>query len=1014
MNKRISYQPGEMIASLAVTVFLLCLSQKTFSQENTWQQKQSLGVPATTRMNAVSFSIKGKGYVGTGRGGKAQSDFWEYDPVTNVWTQKANFAGGARFSATGFSIDNKGYIGLGDSLKPIIGFEARYSDFWEYDPGTNIWTRKADFPGGARSGAAGFSIGSKGYIGTGIANPSGGISTGFSTNDFWEYDPATNSWAQKASFSGRARSFATGLCIGNKGYIGLGNAFIDEIGASFNDFWEYEPVTDTWAQKADFGGGARAAAVGFSIGNTGFVGTGQSNMFSFSTNDVWAYDPVTNAWTKKASVGGTGNLREQAVGFSIGNKGYIGTGYRGTPSSLSGPKNDFWEYDTTMDAWTQKADLGGGPRANATGFSVNDKGYVGTGYDGAAKKDFWEYDPATGNWTRKADFPGGIRRKTTGFNTYNFLGKGCLGQGYVTGRSDLVNDFWQYDPMSNSWARMSSFTMGRGSAISFNANYRYVGFGDFPAFFSDLWQYNPGQDSWTQQAGLPAAAGATRGFGAGDKVYVFGNGFWEYNAGTNTWTQKQTPHIGGINYAFNIKDKGYVLTDSNVLWLYNAVSDTWAPRAAFPGRARQNGTAFSIGDNGYFGFGDINNEFLNDFWEYTPAADNAITISAASTTVCSGSKLAVTYTTTGIFEPGNVFTVLLGYHNIDNSFINKVIGSDTATTGRVINVTLPDSLRFGNQYDIKMVSSNPAVTSNNIVNLEINPLPVAKAKNTTAYLNESGIAEVMPREVNNGSFVNCGPVQFALDHSSFTCENTGPNKVTLTVTDRNGNSAADSAVVTVVDTLSPVISDAFAIPPFLWPPDHMMKKVRVFYKVTDNCGVADNSLSVTSNGQLTGNRPDWTVLDDHHLLLRSELNERGKERIYFISIKTKDNSGNTGTKVVKVVVPGEGKHFYWPEVGNHNGKDENESCETDKSANGLHVHALPNPSSQYFTITIRSNDKQPVTLRIINSTGRVIETHTAGANGSLQIGGNYMPGTYFIQVVQGRNMVTLHLVKQPG
>ena len=63
-------------------------------------------------------------------------------------------------------------MGTGD-----IGAANEYfADFWEYDPSTNVWTQKADFGGGARSGAVGFSIGSKGYIGTGGAN------------DFWEYD----------------------------------------------------------------------------------------------------------------------------------------------------------------------------------------------------------------------------------------------------------------------------------------------------------------------------------------------------------------------------------------------------------------------------------------------------------------------------------------------------------------------------------------------------------------------------------------------------------------------------------------------------------------------------------------------------------------------------------------------------------------------------------------------------------------------------------------------------------
>jgi len=44
------------------------------------------------------------------------------------------------------------------------------------------WTQKIDFRGTARHSAAGFAVGSKGYIGTGM--------DGGWTKDFWEYDPS--------------------------------------------------------------------------------------------------------------------------------------------------------------------------------------------------------------------------------------------------------------------------------------------------------------------------------------------------------------------------------------------------------------------------------------------------------------------------------------------------------------------------------------------------------------------------------------------------------------------------------------------------------------------------------------------------------------------------------------------------------------------------------------------------------------------------------------------------------
>ena len=127
-------------------------------------------------------------------------------PNGNVWTSKAQVGGGDRIYAAGFSIGAKGYIGTGTG--DISGFP-KYRDFWEYDPVTNTWTQKADFGGTARQNAVGFSIGSKGYIGTGSAP--------IPTKDFWEYDPASTTWTQNANFGGVSRIRAAGFSIGSKG-----------------------------------------------------------------------------------------------------------------------------------------------------------------------------------------------------------------------------------------------------------------------------------------------------------------------------------------------------------------------------------------------------------------------------------------------------------------------------------------------------------------------------------------------------------------------------------------------------------------------------------------------------------------------------------------------------------------------------------------------------------------------------------------------------------------------------
>ena len=213
------------------------------------------------------------------------NDFWEYDPATNTWTQKASFAGAAIAFGTCFSIGAKGYIGTG------WDGSINRQDFWEYDQATNTWIQKLSFPGTARWGDVGFSIGTKGYIGTGI--------TGTATTDFWEWDQATNLWTQKSNFGGTARLEAVGFSLGTKGYISTGN----DLAVATNDFWEWNQATNVWTQQPNFPGAIREYGIGFSINCKGYIGTGWS--FSDSQpyfNDFWEYAPTISPCSMSAII----------------------------------------------------------------------------------------------------------------------------------------------------------------------------------------------------------------------------------------------------------------------------------------------------------------------------------------------------------------------------------------------------------------------------------------------------------------------------------------------------------------------------------------------------------------------------------------------------------------------------------------------------------------------------------------------------------------------------------------
>ncbi|MGB3078308.1 MAG: hypothetical protein WBB31_04460, partial [Saprospiraceae bacterium] len=295
-------------------------------------------------------------------------------PLPNSWTVMANFGGTTRKDAVGFSIGTLGYLGTGVSVT------TEKSDFWEYDSETNVWTQKASLAT-PRHAAVGFSIGSKGFIGTGLNGPT-------PLSDFWEYNPATNAWTAKANFGGGTRSNAIGVRLGTKAYVGTGKGV-----SNMDDFWEYNPTTNAWTAKANIPGGVRNSAVGFAANGNVYVGTGV-NAAGTALQDIYEYNVQSNTWTPKADFGG--GLRSSAVGFSIGTKGYIGTG----SNNSSVLQNDFWEYDPVSNSWTAKAIFSGVARNNAVGFSITNKGYIGTGSgSGGDLGDFREYldDNTTGH-----------------------------------------------------------------------------------------------------------------------------------------------------------------------------------------------------------------------------------------------------------------------------------------------------------------------------------------------------------------------------------------------------------------------------------------------------------------------------------------------------------------------------------------------------------------------------------------------------------------------------------------
>jgi N-acetylneuraminic acid mutarotase len=296
----------------------------------------------------------------------------------------------------------------------------------------------------------------------------------------------TGSWSKVTGFPGGVRDALESFTIGNKIYLGGGEGF--------KDFYSYEPATGTWSKKANLPGVgvARAFGVSFTIGDKGYVALGQdSNSQTAVLRDLWEYDTSTNIWTPKADF--PFHRVDGAFAFVINGIAYVGGG----ADSVSQGWNEFFSYDPALDTWTALQPLPFGAVFFPASFVLGNFGYLATGTDSNL---VWQYDPSTDSWSQLGDFPGPNREAAVSFvlNGTAYVG---LGEDTFT---NVFNDVYSYNQTSDTWTPIPSlnFHTKRGWSMAATVgDTAYVGFGfNFSAFYNDVWKFSPANAAVTELA----------------------------------------------------------------------------------------------------------------------------------------------------------------------------------------------------------------------------------------------------------------------------------------------------------------------------------------------------------------------------------------------------------------------------------------------------------------------------------------------------------------------------------
>jgi len=185
---------------------------------NQWIQKAD--VPGEDKRAGFAFALETTGYVG---GGFYNGyNFWEYNSITDQWTQKNDHpdlgyatAPNYRTDDVTFTINGEGYV-TGTNM---------YT--WKYSPANDTWTQ-LDYVDTSYCGA--FSINNKGYI--------------FNTHgDLFALETVTEQWIEQPAYPGQLMCDPVAFSINGNGYVGLGGIFKNNTCTLevSSEFWQFSP-----------------------------------------------------------------------------------------------------------------------------------------------------------------------------------------------------------------------------------------------------------------------------------------------------------------------------------------------------------------------------------------------------------------------------------------------------------------------------------------------------------------------------------------------------------------------------------------------------------------------------------------------------------------------------------------------------------------------------------------------------------------------------------------------------
>jgi len=267
------------------------------------------------------------------------------------------------------------------------------------EPDRGVWQTAAPAPTKRTEVAAG-TLYDKIYVVGGFEQPSlGNVMNLAITPALEEYDPSRDRWTSKAPMPVGLHHVGIGVAGGRLYVIGGYRQSGFSLWHSVAAVCAYDPATDSWAERAPMPTARGALSVTEHEGKLYAIGgyDGKANSAA-----VEVYDPVRNLWASRAPLP---TPRDHLATATLSGKlyaigGRLNGDYRRNPSVTE-------VYDPVTDQWKRAADLPTA-RSGITASEVGGRVYVfgGEGGEGTFRENE-AYDPARDAWQAMAPMPTG-------------------------------------------------------------------------------------------------------------------------------------------------------------------------------------------------------------------------------------------------------------------------------------------------------------------------------------------------------------------------------------------------------------------------------------------------------------------------------------------------------------------------------------------------------------------------------------------------------------------------------